>query len=150
MRRIFLIIIMSQFATVQMAFAALGERESQIASDQIKLRASKVQRTTRPRFSVHEITSDSNTVKEFVGDDGVVFAVSWRGTFRPDLKALFGSYYDEYHARDAARPRMMGRHPISITTDRLIVQKGGHMRDVHGLAYIPSKMPAGVQPEDLQ
>jgi len=149
-RGLCLIMILSQFATEPLAFAALGERESQIATDQVRLRANKVQRTTQARFSVHEITSDSNTVKEFVGADGVVFAVSWRGTFRPDFESLFGSYYEDYHARDASRPRMISRHPVSITTDQIVVQKGGHMRDVHGIAYIPSKLPPGVQPEDLQ
>lgn len=150
MRRICLIIVLSQIATLPSAFAALGERESQISSDQVKLRASKVQRTTQPQYSVHEITTDANTVKEFVGADGIVFAVSWRGTFRPDLKTLFGTYYQEYQVRDSARARMVGRRPISISTDRLVVQKGGHMRDVYGLAYLPAKMPAGVQPDDLQ
>lgn len=142
--------LMSQIATAPFAYAALGDKESQIVNDQQRLHAIHARRTTQALYSVHEINNDNGTIKEFVGPNGTVFAVSWRGTFLPDLKTLFGSYYDQYQVINAARPRMLGRHPVEVKTDQIVVRKGGHMRDVRGIAYIPTQLPAGVQPDDLQ
>ena len=146
----FLILILSQFATINTSFASLGDLESQVGSDQQKLQAQHDLRSSRTLYSVHELVSNMHTVKEYVGSDGVVFAISWQGVLRPDLKTLLGTYFAHYQALDQARPRMQTRAPVSINTDKIVVLKGGHMRDIRGLAYIPTKLPAGINLEDLQ
>jgi hypothetical protein len=132
------------------AQAALGDAEAAVGSDQQKLRASRDQRTSKQGYSIHELVSDMHTVREFIGHDGTVFAVSWQGNIRPDLKTLLGNYFSDYSALDEARPRMQGRRPVTIRTDKIVVMKSGHMRDVRGIAYIPSRLPANVNLEDLQ
>lgn len=132
------------------AYAVLGEVETSVANDQQKLRVNRDQRSSRNQYSIHELVNDMYTVKEYVGHDGVVFAVSWQGNLRPDLQPLLGSYFDQYHELDEARPRMVSRHPVTIRTNKIVVLKGGHMRDIRGIAYIPDRLPANVQVEELQ
>jgi hypothetical protein len=46
---------------------------------------------------VYESRQGGNLVKQYVGSDGVICAVSWSGMASPDLKELLGtSYFDEY------------------------------------------------------
>ena len=145
-----LILILFHFATMSRAFAALGDVESTIGNDQQKLRAVRTQRESKQNYSIHELESNMHTVREFIGQDGTIFAVSWQGNIRPDLSVLLGQYFPHYKALDDARPRMTSRHPVTIKTDKIVVIKGGHMRDVRGLAYIQDRLPAGVNLEDLQ
>lgn len=78
------------------------------------------------------------TVKEFVGANGQVFAVSWRGPVRPNLKALLGQYFDRLIL--ASKPNA----PVSIKQSDLVLSSGGHMGSFSGSAYLPSQVPEGV------
>jgi hypothetical protein len=51
---------------------------------------------------------------------------------------------------DARRPRMTTRQPVNIQTSKIMVKKGGHMRDIKGIAVINDQLPAGVTVEELQ
>jgi hypothetical protein len=133
------------------AFAALGDHENVVNSDAIKLKSSRhsvVQ--TNSLYSVHELETPIAKIQEFVDNSGQVFAVSWRGIRRPDLSVLLGSFYGEYNNIDSRRARMITRAPVSIQTSRIVVRKGGHMRDIKGMAVISDQLPAGVRLEDLQ
>ena len=48
-------------------------------------------------YTVSEATlTDGTLVREYVGQSGVVFAVSWHGPHTPDLSSLLGSYFAGY------------------------------------------------------
>ena len=130
------------------ARAALGDRAESVAPDAAQFHAlSRV--STRPAFTVHELQTPTGTViREFVAPSGAVFAVSWRGPFKPDLRSLLGNHYLRY----ASAPRTAGstRSRLMIDQPDLVVHSAGHMRYYTGLAYLPQQLPAGVGEEQLQ
>jgi hypothetical protein len=136
------------------AFASLGGDESSVQNDRVQMKAAKtaVVQTTQ-NYTVHEITTEAGTIKEFVSPQGTVFAVSWKGSFVPDLQQLLGSYYDQFR-QAVSRPiqgrAVRSRGPLLIQQPGLVVQSGGHMRGYAGKAYLPDMLPQGVQPGDIQ
>jgi hypothetical protein len=130
------------------AQAALGGRAEAVAPDAAQFHA-QARVSIRPAFTVHEFTTPTGTViREFAAASGEVFAVSWRGPFKPDLRALLGDHY----ARYASAPRTAGstRSRLMIDQPDLVVHSGGHMRYYSGLAYLPQQLPAGVSAGQLQ
>ncbi len=90
-------------------------------------------------------------VHQYLSASGVVFAVTWRGPALPNLKQLLGSYKDSAANSVAAYRRA---HPgigsVSVSTDNLVIQSGGHMGAHVGLAYLPQAVPAGVALSDIK
>jgi Protein of unknown function (DUF2844) len=129
------------------ARAALGDRVESVAPDAMQFRA-QARVSAGPAFTVHELHTPTGTViREFVAASGQVFAVSWRGPFKPDLRSLLGNHYLRY----ASAPRTAGstRNRLLIDQPDLVVHSGGHMRYYSGLAYLPQQLPAGVTGEQL-
>jgi hypothetical protein len=130
------------------ARAALGERAESVAPDAAQFHA-QARVSTRPAFTIHELRTPTGTViREFVASSGDVFAVAWRGPFKPDLRSLLGTHYLRY----ASAPRTAGstRSRLMIDQPDLVVHSGGHMRYYTGLAYLPQQLPAGVDEGQLQ
>jgi len=129
-------------------WAVLGEPVESVTADQERLHGD-LRSAAGDRFSVHEITAaGGTTVREYASPRGVVFAVSWRGPFVPDLAQLLGSYFPEFQA--ASRSPVRQRRPVTVRTDRLVVEMGGHMRAFHGRAYLPGELPDGVSESDVR
>jgi len=131
------------------AFAVLGGDASSVQADQVHFRAT-LKTTNVEAYTVHEMQVPGGPlVREYVSLDGRVFAVAWQGPAHPDLRQLFGTYFDQYQqaARQAHQP---GRRALDIQQPGLIVQSGGHMRAFFGRAYIPDMVPAGVRTEDIR
>jgi hypothetical protein len=101
-------------------------------------------------YSVKTVISDVRTMKEYLNSDGVVFAVSWSGLGAPNFAELFGSYYTEYQAQVKARIPGRSRNRLHVEGASLVVSNLGHGSSMIGLAYVPSLLPPGVVPEDLQ
>jgi hypothetical protein len=131
------------------ANATLGEQDTTVDRDRQALGASH-KLVQKSNYSVHELNANGNTIREYVRPDGVVFGVSWRGIKRPDLSAIFGAYYDEYKTASDAQPPVIGRQPVTVTTSKIVVHRGGHMRDIHGQAFVPDLVPSNVNTEELQ
>ena len=130
-----------------MASAALGEPEASVQSDVAQLKGS-INVTDRTSYRVHEIQLSSGTVvREFVGPDGKVFAIAWKGPAIPNLRQLLGQYFDNYVT--AAKAKHMGHTHLQIQQSDLVVQAGGHMRAFSGRAYLPQAVPGGVSVGDL-
>jgi len=99
-------------------------------------------------YEIHEmVTPQGTTVREFASRSGKVFAVAWKGPFKPDLRQTLGSYFETYRAA----PRAAGstRSHASVVERDLVVHALGHMRSFSGLAYVPSLVPPGVSPNEL-
>lgn len=130
------------------ARAALGENESSIRSDSARLKAS-VRVTSGATYTTHELTLPTGTVvREFLGANGTVFAVTWHGPFKPDLATLLGSTFSGY----TSAPRTAGstRTRMAIDQSNLVVRASSHARSFRGLAYVPQLLPPGVKTEDLK
>lgn len=131
------------------AHAALGADVSTIESDRVRMKAALVTRQAAAAYTVHEMqTPAGTTVREFASADGVVFAVTWRGPFMPDLQQTLGSYFAMFQAA----PKMpgLGHSHLIVQQADLVVHSSGHQRAFSGLAYVPKLVPAGVSPEELK
>jgi hypothetical protein len=104
----------------------------------------------RPGLTQHTLTTgDGTVVKEFVNASGQVFAVSWQGPWRPDLSRLLGAYYKDYLSQGASPQGTRTRQAIGLTRSDLVIRTGGHPSAFWGQAYLPSGLPAGVNPSEL-
>ncbi len=107
--------------------------------------------TSLPQYEIDEITTDTGMrVREYLGRDGVVFAVSWSGPALPDLQRLLGAHYVEYTTALAALTRPGLHRSLRIETSELVVESGGHLRAYAGRAYLPTRVPAGISTADLR
>jgi hypothetical protein len=130
------------------AQAALGEDADSVAADQIRLQAS-LQVVRRENHTMHELQVPSGgNIRQFVAESGKVFAVSWSGGWRPNLRELLGKHYDRYLA--AAKEKRTGRGPLRIEIPGLVVVMGGHQRAFFGHAYLTDLLPQGFRPEDIR
>ena len=102
-----------------------------------------------PAYTVEQISTPTGaTVNEYLSPNGTVFAVSWRGPRPPDLSQLLGAYFAEY--RTAAASPSAQRGHLLVQTENLVVETGGHMRDLRGRAYVPGLLPPGVSADEVQ
>jgi hypothetical protein len=124
------------------ASATLGEPEASVTADVAQLNGSiKVNDLTS--YRVHEIQLSSGTVvREFVGTDGKVFAIAWKGPSIPNLRQILGQYFDNYVT--AAQAPHLGHNHLQIQQSDLVVEAGGHMRAFSGRAYLPAAVPSGI------
>jgi hypothetical protein len=138
------------FATAHRVQATLGESADSIESDREALSAVRSATTVRNGYTVQEVGSDSTIVREYVSPSGVVFAIAWNGLVHPDLTKLLGSYAGEYHEALQQTPREPGRRHLLVKTNRVVVEKWGHMRNLQGRAYVPALIPPGVSVDEIK
>jgi len=130
------------------AWAALGEDAASVQADGVHMKAALSTRSA-PSYTVHELTLPGGTlVREFVSSAGKVFAVSWAGSFMPNLRQILGAYFEPYHVGAAARHA--GHSRVSVSQPDLVVHSFGHARAFHGQAYLPQELPPGVTPQELR
>jgi len=144
-----LVLVMS-LGSNRWANATLAGTAATIDTDRQALKA--VHRATTPHtgYTVQEIASDAVAVREYLSISGVVFAVSWAGNVQPDLTQLFGSYWAEYSAAEQKVAREFGHRRRHVATNNIVVETWGHMRNLRGLAYVPSLVPPGVSIGKIQ
>ena len=130
--------------------ATLGEVEDSVVSDETALVAKRVSKTVRNGYTVQELRSDSVIVREYIAPTGVVFAIAWNGLIHPDLTPLLGSYADEYETAMRHASREPGRRHRQVETNRVVVEKWGHMRNLQGRAYVPALIPSGVSVDEIK
>lgn len=123
------------------AQAALGDDASAIATDQARLQAS-LRITAMKGYAIHELTSPVGaTVREYVGGTGKVFGVSWSGGFRPNLRDIMGSRYDQFIA--STRGQRRARGPVRVELPGMVVTMGGYLRTFWGHVYLTDLAPVG-------
>ena len=130
------------------AQATLGEDASSVTADQLRMQA-KLQVVQKSGHAVHDLQVPAGAhIRQFVSDAGKVFAVSWSGGWRPDLRELMGPHYERYVA--AARQQRRGHGPLRVELPGLVVVMGGHQRAFFGHAYLTDLLPPSFRTEDLR
>jgi hypothetical protein len=147
-------------ASSDAARAALGAPADSVAADAASFAAPAVGRLARPApnapsvsaYTVARMTAAGGIgVNEFIGPDGKVFAVTWRGRRPPDLSVLLGSYFVQYqNAANAGVLAAHGLHHASVRGRDVRVETAGHMRDMWGRAWLPAMLPPGVEESEIR
>jgi hypothetical protein len=129
------------------ARAALGDDVAAVAADQARMQAT-LQVWRRGNYEIHELALPTGTrVRHFVGDSGKVFAVSWSGGWRPNLRDIMGQHYDKFIA--ATRGKRAARGVARVDLPGMVVVMGGHQRAFFGHVYLTDLLPAGFVTQDL-
>ena len=144
-------VLLVMAALVPAAWAALGQPAATVERDRTLMKGQRHSRSA-VGYTVDTLTVAGLQINEYVSPDGIVFAVAWKGTGMPDLRLLLGEYFDDYRTGVAAargrEPRVRG--PLRIKNERVVVERAGHSRALWGRAYLPSHIPAGMLPQDIQ
>jgi len=144
-------LVAAVLAAAQQAQAVLGESVESVTTDQKTLSAARGATTVvHSGYTVQEVKSDATTVREYVSSSGIVFGIAWNGRTPPDLTPLLGSYAGEYQEALRKTPRHPGRRHLQVKTDRVVVEKWGHMRKLQGRAYVPALIPSGVSLDEIK
>lgn len=138
------------FAMTQRTEATLGESADTVELDRKALTAVRGATEAHKTYTVHEFSSDSTTVREYISPSGVVFGIAWKGLIHPDLTQLLGFYAGEYQEALRKTPRQQGRRRLQVKTNRVVVEKWGHMRNLQGRAYALDLIPSGVNVNDIR
>ena len=133
------------------AWASLGGDISSVQADQVHMQGT-LRTTIAESYTVQEIQNTNGTVvREYVSAQGKVFGIAWQAPWPPDMRQLLGSYFDQYtqavKSQSAAR---VGRRPLMVQQQGLVVQMAGHPRSFAGRAYLPDQMPTNVKAEDIR
>ena len=132
------------------AHAELGGAMSGVQADRAQMKAQIVS-VPKSTHTIHEMTLPNGAgVKEFTNIKGQVYAVSWSGPGKPDLRSLLGGYFATFQADNAKLSPRSRRRPAAIHRSDLVIQTGGHMGYFWGVAYIPTLAPADFSVSDLQ
>lgn len=129
------------------AFASLGGDVSSVQSDGVHMK-SAVRVTPNTGYAIHEMQSPGTVLREFVGADGKVFAVSWNGPSNPDLRQVLGSYYARYQESLATTPH--SHRQVTISQADLVYQNSGRQRAFSGRAWVPAMLPQNFSVDDIK
>ncbi|CAB3637337.1 DUF2844 domain-containing protein [Paraburkholderia rhynchosiae] len=94
------------------------------------------------------VDANGVTIREYVLPNNVVFAVTWDGPIRPNMRALLGSYFPNYVA--AGQSGVRGSGPLIEGTDDFRIESAGRLGRFFGMAWVPRLTPASVRPGDLE
>jgi hypothetical protein len=131
------------------ACAHLGGSYASVEADRARF-AARLQSTAAASHAVHVlILANGGQVKEFTRADGTVFAVTWRGAARPDLRQLLGEHFQTLQD-DNARTGLRTRRPLRVDRPDFVVRTGGHPGGFWGVAFLPQLAPAGFSTDALK
>jgi hypothetical protein len=133
------------------AHAELGGPVSTVQTDGARMSARMVSEDMGG-YTRHTLTRpNGGIVHELTNASGHVFAVTWSGPGKPDLRALLGPYFETFQASNGATGRGMRslRRPPQVNQPDIQIETGGHMGWFRGVAFVPSLAPAGFSAGDL-
>jgi len=133
------------------AQAELGGGMSGVQTDSARI-GTHMASVALSNYSRHDITrANGGTVREFTNAKGQVFAITWSGPGKPDLRTLLGRYFTALQAPSGTIGRTMHslRRPVQVNQPDLQIQTSGHMGWFRGVAFIPSLAPSGYSTSDL-
>jgi len=87
-------------------------------------------------------------LREYVGDDGKVYAITWKTPAPPSVESLLGPYLAEYQAA-LQKPHPSSHGFVLVKTPHVTVVKTVHARLAAGSIHLPAHMPKGTTIHDL-
>ncbi len=132
------------------AHAALGGAHASIDQDRVHFAATMATVTTGTVHVAMLRPTNGGTIHEYSTADGTVFAVTWRGPGRPDLRQLLGDRFDTVSADMAARTGRRTVRLVRIRHAELVVRSQGRPGAFSGFAYDPRLIPSGFTLDDPQ
>lgn len=138
------------FAAAGRVQATLGESEDSVDADGTAIESTESSTAVHNGYRVRELRSAAVTLREYIAPNGIIFAIAWNGQIHPDLTPLLGSYAGEYRTALRQNPREHGRRRMRVQTNRIMIEKWGHMRNLQGRAYIPALIPPGVKIDEIK
>lgn len=133
------------------AEAELGGPAASVSVDSVRMNT-RITTMTVGSYTRHDLTRvNDGMVHEFANASGQVFAVTWSGPGKPDLRTLLGPYFATLQASNATNGAALHalRRPPQVAQVDLQIQTGGHMGWFHGVAFVPSLAPPDFSPADL-
>jgi hypothetical protein len=131
------------------AHASLGGGRDSVEADRAHL-AARASATAAASHTVNVLTQpNGEVIREFTRGDGVVFAVTWRGPARPDLRQLLGSRFETMQADNVRAGGRRTRRPLAVRRPDFQMTSGGHSGAFWGTAYLPALAPPGFSVADL-
>lgn len=142
--------VFAVLAFAHQSYATLGESAGSVESDRAVLSAEPAVTSSGGIYTVREMISSAAAVREYISRSGVVFAIAWNGLATPDLDQLLGAYADEYRKAREQTLRQKGARHLQVKSLNVTVEKWGHMRALHGRAYISALIPPGVSTDEIK
>jgi len=130
--------------------ASLGGSVDSVEKDRRSLAAVRGAGTVGEGYEVKEMHNPAAAVREYISPSGVVFGIAWNGPVRPDLAQLLGAYAEEYEGALRRTPRQPGRPYLKVQANGLVVEQWGHVRGLHGRAYVANLVPKGVSVDAIK
>lgn len=131
-------------------FAGLGGAASTVGADTGHMRIRNHQVSTVQGRAIHTLSlANDSTIKEYVNSAGVVYAVSWNGPGKPDLRSLLGSHFATFQKDSTSTRRRGVRSVPRVNRSDLEVVTGGHPGSFWGIAWLPQAAPAGFNPSTM-
>lgn len=132
------------------AIAALGAHALSINAERAQAGA-QMQSFKMPDHIRYELVMpNGGSVHEFANAAGDIFAVTWSGPGKPDLRTLLGSHFGRLQEGSGVGRAHMLRQPAQVNRADIQIQTGGHMGYFWGVAYLPSLAPAGFTTSSLK
>jgi hypothetical protein len=131
--------------------ASLGGAPSDFGNTSVRRAHTLAAATSAPAgFNINASTLPGGTsVREYVNDNGLVFAVSWSGPFLPDLRNLLGQHFQTFTSESARRPKA-GHSRVVVKQQDVTIESTGHMRAYSGRAWVNSLLPPGFNTDDIE
>lgn len=134
-----------------LARAELGGSLASVEADRGRMGA-RLASHPAGRWTHHELTRpNGGAVRELTNARGEVFAVTWDGPGKPDLRAVLGRYFAAFQQTSLAIGRVNHglRRPVQVAQGDLKIVSEGHGGVFRGAALVPSLAPAGFTAADL-
>jgi len=135
--------------TAAPAQAALGGGYDSVEADRAHF-AARLSSSGSGVFTVHTLNLNNGVVREYTRSDGMVFAVTWQGPGRPDLRQLLGGYFTTFQSDNVLQRDRRARRPLSANHSDFVVRTGGHSGAFFGAAMLPRVAPAGFSASELK
>jgi len=130
------------------ANAVLGAKVVSTDQDTVQSKASSRSQQSQNFKVVETTTPAGTTVREYADAEGRVFAITWNGPLKPDLRQLLGPYFPHYISD--SNEQSSGHARRTVRHEDLVVHSLGRMRAFSGKAYLQSVIPNGVEIDSLQ
>ena len=142
------IIVVCLLLATRLALAALSDQPADATTSTPVQKTAATTAAGAPYTDISRTLRNKTQVHEFANAAGTVFAVTWSGPFKPDLKNLLGRHFEQFQKGEGKRTG--NRTHERLDTGDMVVVSTGHMGAFEGRAWLPSQLPAGFDPEEMK